>query len=67
MSALQLTLVIFGIMLAFMAIRVPISVAMFAAGGIGYVMQTGWVPFANFLNSQAFARFASYDLSELVK
>ena len=63
MSALQLTLVIFGIMLAFMAIRVPISVAMFAAGGIGYVMQTGWVPFANFLNSQAFARFASYDLS----
>jgi C4-dicarboxylate transporter DctM subunit len=63
MSALQLTLLIFGIMLAFMAIRVPISVAMFAAGGIGYVMQTGWVPFANFLNSQAFARFASYDLS----
>jgi C4-dicarboxylate transporter, DctM subunit len=63
MSALQLTLLIFGIMLAFMAIRVPISVAMFAAGGIGYVMQTGWAPFANFLNSQAFARFASYDLS----
>jgi len=63
MSSLQLTLLIFGIMLAFMAIRVPISVAMFAAGGIGYVMQTGWVPFANFLNSQAFARFASYDLS----
>jgi len=63
MSALQLTLLIFGIMLAFMAIRVPISVAMFAAGGIGYVMQTGWTPFANFLNSQAFARFASYDLS----
>jgi C4-dicarboxylate transporter DctM subunit len=63
MSALQLTLLIFGIMLAFMALRVPISVAMFAAGGIGYVMQTGWTPFANFLNSQAFARFASYDLS----
>ena len=63
MSSLQLTLLIFGIMLAFMAIRVPISVAMFAAGGIGYVMQTGWTPFANFLNSQAFARFASYDLS----
>lgn len=63
MSALQLTMLIFGIMLGFMAIRVPISVAMFAAGGIGYVTQTGWGPFANFLNSQAFARFASYDLS----
>ena len=36
---------------------------MFVAGGVGYVTQTGWLPFANFLNSQAFARFASYDLS----
>ncbi|MES3002637.1 MAG: TRAP transporter large permease subunit, partial [Pseudomonadota bacterium] len=63
MSALTLTLIIFGIMLLLMAIRTPISVAMFAAGSIGYVMQTGWGPFSNFLNNQAFARFASYDLS----
>ena len=63
MSALTLTAVIFGIMLAFMAVRVPIAVAMFVAGGVGYVMQTGWGPFSSFLNTQAFARFASYDLS----
>ncbi|MEJ6023496.1 TRAP transporter large permease [Ramlibacter sp. PS4R-6] len=63
MSALTLTLIIFAIMLVLMAIRTPISIAMFAAGAIGYVMQTGWAPFANFLNNQAFARFASYDLS----
>jgi C4-dicarboxylate transporter DctM subunit len=63
MSPLTLTLVIFAIMLAGMAIRVPIAVAMFFSGAIGYVMQTGWSPFANFLNSQAFARFANYDLS----
>lgn len=63
MSPLTLTLVIFAIMLAGMAIRVPIAVAMFVSGAVGYVMQTGWLPFANFLNSQAFARFASYDLS----
>ncbi len=63
MSAITLALVIFGIMLVFMAIRVPIAVAMFAAGAIGYVMQTGWGPFSSFLNTQAFARFASYDLS----
>ena len=50
-------------MLLLMAIRVPIAVAMFTSGAIGYVMQTGWGPFASFLNSQAFARFASYDLS----
>ena len=63
MSALTLTAVIFGIMLAFMAVRVPIAVSMFVAGSVGYVMQTGWAPFSNFLNTQAFARFASYDLS----
>ena len=46
-----------------MAVRVPIAVSMFAAGAIGYVLQTGWPPLSNFLNTQAFARFASYDLS----
>ncbi len=63
MSAITLALIIFGIMLVLMAVRVPISIAMFAAGAIGYVMQTGWGPCSSFLNAQAFARFASYDLS----
>ena len=63
MSPLMLTLAIFAIMLLLMAIRTPIAVAMFFAGAIGYVMQAGWLPLANFLNTQAFARFASYDLS----
>ena len=63
MSSLGLTLLIFGSMLALMAVRVPIAASMFAAGTIGYVTQTGWAPFASFLNSQAFARFAGYDLS----
>jgi tripartite ATP-independent transporter DctM subunit len=30
---------------------------------VGYVLQAGWAPLASFLNTQAFARFASYDLS----
>ena len=63
MSSLSLTLLIFGSMLALMALRVPIAVSMFGAGALGYVTQTGWAPFASFLNSQAFARFAGYDLS----
>lgn len=63
MSSLSLTLLIFGSMLALVAIRVPIAVSMFGAGAIGYITQTGWPPFASFLNSQAFARFAGYDLS----
>jgi C4-dicarboxylate transporter, DctM subunit len=63
MSAITLTLLIFGIMLVLMAVRVPIAACMFVAGAVGYVMQAGWLPLSNFLNSQAFARFASYDLS----
>jgi len=63
LSPLALTGLIFGSMLALMAIRIPIAASMFAAGTIGYLAQTGWAPFASFLNTQAFARFASYDLS----
>ena len=63
MNALTLSVAIFGLMLVLMAVRVPIAVAMFAAGSVGYVLQTGWGPFSYFLNTQAFARFASYDLS----
>ncbi len=63
MSPLALTALIFGSMLVMMAIRVPIAVSMFGAGSLGYLVQTGWLPFSNFLNTQAFARFASYDLS----
>ena len=63
MSPIALTVSIFAIMLVLMAVRVPIAVAMFAAGVVGYVAQAGWLPLANFLNTQAFARFASYDLS----
>ena len=63
MSALMIALTIFAIMLLLMAIRIPIAVAMFGAGAFGYIMQSGWLPFASFLNTLSFARFASYDLS----
>jgi C4-dicarboxylate transporter, DctM subunit len=63
MSPVQLTAMIFAVMLVLMAVRVPIAVSMFIAGTAGYITQAGWAPLANFLNTQAFARFASYDLS----
>ncbi|MGZ8259820.1 MAG: TRAP transporter large permease [Caldimonas sp.] len=63
MSAIALTVLIVGAMRVMMAIRVPIAVSMFGAGALGYLVQTGWPPFSSFLNTQAFARFASYDLS----
>lgn len=63
MSGIALAAVIFAIMLLLMAIRIPIAACMFTAGAIGYIAQTGWLPFANFVNTQSYARFASYDLS----
>ena len=63
MSGIQLALLIFAVMLALMALRVPIAISMFVAGVTGYLIQRGWAPLASFLNSQAYARFASYDLS----
>ncbi|MFM7502096.1 MAG: TRAP transporter large permease [Betaproteobacteria bacterium] len=63
MSGLLLVAMMFGVMLTLMAARIPIAAAMFFAGAYGYVMQTGWPGFSNYLNAQAFARFASYDLS----
>jgi len=63
MTPLALTGLIFGVMLVLMAIRIPIAISMFIAGATGYILQAGWMPLSFFLNSQAFARFASYDLS----
>ena len=63
MTPLTYALALFALMLVLMAVRVPIAVAMFTAGSVGYVLQAGWGPLASFLNTQAFARFASYDLS----
>jgi tripartite ATP-independent transporter DctM subunit len=63
MTPLELTGLIFGSMLLFMAVRLPIAISMFLAGSIGYIYQAGWPPFLNFVNTQTFARFAGYDLS----
>ncbi len=63
MSPLAGAVALLGLMLVLMAVRVPIAISMFIAGSVGYVALAGWMPLASFLNTQAFARFASYDLS----
>jgi tripartite ATP-independent transporter DctM subunit len=63
MSGISLAGLSIVLMFALMALRTPIAIAMFLSGSIAYVVQTGWSPYANFMNSMAFARFASYDLS----
>ena len=63
MTPIGLAASIFALMLCMMAVRVPIAAAMFVAGCVGYVAQGGWEPLQAFLGTQAYARFASYDLS----
>ena len=62
MTGTTIALALFGGMLALMAIRVPIALAMLLPGAIGYVALAGWPPFSNYLKGLAWARLANYDL-----
>ncbi|MCC7548515.1 MAG: TRAP transporter large permease [Burkholderiales bacterium] len=63
MSSLSIGIALFGGMLALMALRVPIAVAMFAPGAIGYGLLSGCDPLLDHLKGAAFGRFSVYDLS----
>ncbi len=63
MSPLVIALILFVLMLVMMAVRVPIAVAMFIAGALGYLWMAGWSPLVSHLKTYAYARFSSYDLS----
>jgi C4-dicarboxylate transporter DctM subunit len=63
MSGLTLGLAMFAGMLALMALRVPIAIAMFIPGALGYLSIAGEAPFFNMLKGIAYARLSNYDLS----
>ena len=64
MDAQTLTaLLMFGAMLVLMALRVPIWVAMFVPGAIGYAWLAGADTWLASLKGLVFARFSIYDLS----
>jgi C4-dicarboxylate transporter, DctM subunit len=63
MTGLQMGLFLFGFMLLLMAIRIPIAMAMFVPGAVGYIMMSGLAPLLNYLKSAAYSRFSVYDLS----
>jgi len=63
MSGLALGLAMFAGMLALMALRVPIAIAMFIPGAAGYLSIAGEAPFLNLLKGIAYARLSNYDLS----
>jgi tripartite ATP-independent transporter DctM subunit len=63
MSGLGLGLAMFAGMLALMALRVPIAIAMFIPGALGYLAMAGEAPLLNLLKGIAYARLSNYDLS----
>ncbi len=63
MSGLGVGLTMFGGMLVLMALRVPIAIAMFVPGAIGYVALAGDAALLNHLKGMAYARYSVYDLS----
>ena len=64
MSGTQVGFIIFGVLLTLLVLRVPIGVAMFMAGGGGYVYLTGGDTntLLNSLKNLAYARLSNYDL-----
>jgi len=63
LSNLSIGIALFGAMLLLMAIRVPIAIAMFVPGAVGYAIISGWHPLLNHLKGAVFGRFSVYDLS----
>ena len=63
MSTFTIGLLLFGFMLVLMAIRVPIAVAMFVPGVVGYVALSGWDPLLAHLRGAVYGRVSVYDLS----
>ncbi len=63
MSNLTFGILLFSGMLCLMAVRVPIAIAMFLPGAVGYIVLSGWDHFLNFAKGMGYARFSIYDLS----
>jgi len=63
LSPLVVGAILFGAMLVLMAIRVPIAIAMFVPGALGYIVLSGAMPLLSHLKGALYARFSVYDLS----
>lgn len=63
MSGGAIGITLFGAMLVLMALRVPIAVAMFIPGAVGFWWMAGDMPLLNQMKGLAIARLSVYDLS----
>ncbi|BAT61120.1 sialic acid TRAP transporter permease protein SiaT [Variibacter gotjawalensis] len=63
MSTLGVAGIAFVGMLALIAIRMPIALAMLATGSLGYIYLAGWGTFLNYMKSTPYYLFSNYTLS----
>jgi C4-dicarboxylate transporter, DctM subunit len=63
MSTFSIGMAMFAGMLVLMAVRVPIGIAMFVPGAVGYVALSGWIPLISHLKGAVYGRVSVYDLS----
>ncbi|MEE8204377.1 MAG: TRAP transporter large permease [Alphaproteobacteria bacterium] len=63
MSGVELGVVIFVVLMALLALRMPIGVAMLVTGMAGYVLASGWGPLIAYLKTGPYYRVSSYSLS----
>lgn len=63
MSGIEAGMAGFTVLLALMAIRVPIGVAMLAVGIGGYGLYSGFAPLLAFLKTSTYYQFSTYSLS----
>ncbi len=63
MTSFEIALTGIAALLALLALRVPVAVAMIVVGVGGYVSLAGWAPLLNYAKTSAYWRFANYDLS----
>ncbi len=63
MEGIEFGLLMLGVLLVLIAFRIPIAIAMIAIGMVGYMSISGWSTLLNYLNTAAYWRFSTYDLS----
>ncbi|HEX6014664.1 MAG TPA: TRAP transporter large permease, partial [Geminicoccaceae bacterium] len=63
MSGLVLAGLSFAVMLVLLALRMPIAIAMFSCGSVGYVLLAGWQPYLAYLETTPYYVLSNYTLS----
>lgn len=63
MTSFEIAIIAISLLIALLALRIPVAVAMIVIGVGGYVSIAGWTPLLNYSMSSPYWRFANYDLS----